>query len=51
MGSGLLSSVGEGTGCSVALMAIKRVIVEFKGTVNDHGSDFFKILLFRSLVR
>ena len=29
MGSGLLFSVGEGTGCSVALMAIKRVMVEF----------------------
>ena len=28
-GSGLLFSVGEGTGCSVALMAIKRVMVEF----------------------
>ena len=28
-GSGLLFSVGEGTGCLVALMAIKRVMVEF----------------------
>ena len=28
-GSELLFSVGEGTGCSVALMAIKRVMVEF----------------------
>ena len=28
-GSGLLLSVGEGTGCSVALMARKRVMVEF----------------------
>ena len=28
-GSGLLYYVGEGTGCSVALTAIKRVMVEF----------------------
>ena len=32
-GSGLLFSVGEGTGCSVALMAIKRVMVEFISSV------------------
>ena len=28
-GSGLLFSVGEGMGCSVAFMAMKRVMVEF----------------------
>ena len=37
-GSGLLFSVGEGTGCSVALMAIKRVMVEF----NKNSKEMIK---------
>jgi len=36
-GSGLLLSVGEGTGCSEALMAMKRVMVEFKCDLCDAG--------------
>ena len=47
VGSRLLFSVCEGTGCSVlALMAINRVMVEFKDTVNDDGSDFSKFYFF-----